>query len=283
MKRIMFLAAVMLVSALLLSACGGNPAHTATGTVGETAGVSASATVTGGTTGTEEASPLKEVSCFSSVSTDFDNDGASETLSFKEDADGVTAVLTDGDKRMEYRLPQAYYGREYVYCRGDGTAVLVDYDLASDDYETCFITYNGRQLLTVMLTGSVVSADSGQLRLAGTVNILGSWQAVSCYSIDSALNISRTDDVYRIKDGREIVCAVPLTLVKDGSGGETVTVPAGGSIIPVAANLRDTVWCRVPGEEQLYILGVTLSPDESIFLVDGIPENEAFNDLRYYD
>ena len=62
-----------------------------------------------------------------------------------------------------------------------------------------------------------------------------------------------------------------------------MTVPAGGSIIPVAANLRDTVWCRVPGEEQLYILGVTLSPDESIFLVDGIPENEAFNDLRYYD
>lgn len=280
MKKFTLLTAVILAAALL-AACG--PAQTATGTAGTTAGVSASAPVTGGTTGTAEASPLKEVSCLSAVSTDFDNDGASETLSFEQDADGVTAVLTDGDKRMEYRLPQAYYGSQYVYCRGDGTAVLVDYDLASDDYETCFITYNGKQLLTVTLTGSVVSADSGQLRLAGTIEVLGSWQAVSCYDIDGALNISRTDDVYRITDWREIECAVELTLVKDGSGGETASVPAGGSIIPVASNLRDTVWCRLPGDEQLYILSVTLSPDEIGFLVDGIPENEAFNDLRYYD
>lgn len=280
MKKFTLLTAVILAAALL-AACG--PAQTATGTTGTAAGVSASAPVTGGTTGTAEASPLKEVSCLSAVSTDFDNDGASETLSFEQDADGVTAVLTDGDKRMEYRLPQAYYGSQYVYCRGDGTAVLVDYDLASDDYETCFITYNGKQLLTVTLTGSVVSADSGQLRLAGTIEVLGSWQAVSCYDIDGALNISRTDDVYRITDWREIECAVELTLVKDGSGGETAAVPAGGSIIPVASNLRDTVWCRLPGDEQLYILSVTHSPDEIGFLVDGIPENEAFNDLRYYD
>ncbi len=124
----------------------------------------------------------------SPVNLDLDGDGTEDSLAVSISVNeeyGIETILliaNYGDAVKTTQVSEAYLQSAYLSVDNAGnTGVLVSFDYASDDYQTCVYLFNGRDtVLTDETSGFVESVEGGVVRVRGCVNVLGTWGAHGC-------------------------------------------------------------------------------------------------------
>ena len=291
MKRI---TASALCGAIVLLLCACSPVQTgapaappvSVSPTAETASATAPAVTHETTAGPDAGSSLKSCEAFESVSTDLDADGITERIEFVKKAEGVTVRVSRGENAWEHSLPAGSENAvsQYVLKNGKRSCVLFCYDLASDDYQTAAISL-GSKLEVNILDGSVAGFENGVLTLNLTVDVAGTWLGSADYTVDEDMHLSRKGELYELSgvdETRRLTAKQALSAFT--ASGEKFTLEAGTVLRPVSSDLESVLYFRIDNRDGLFSFKIAHQKDNYWeFLIDGVPEREAFDGLEYYD
>lgn len=291
MKRI---TASALCGAIVLLLCACSPVQTGTpaappvsvSPTAETASATVPAVTHETTAGPDAGSSLKSCEAFESVSTDLDADGITERIEFVKKAEGVTVRVSRGENAWEHSLPAGSENAvsQYVLKNGKRSCVLFCYDLASDDYQTAAISL-GSKLEVNILDGSVAGFENGVLTLNLTVDVAGTWLGSADYTVDEDMHLSRKGELYELSgvdETRRLTAKQALSAFT--ASGEKFTLEAGTVLRPVSSDLESVLYFRIDNRDGLFSFKIAHQKDNYWeFLIDGVPEREAFDGLEYYD
>ena len=287
MKKI---TAAVLCGAVMALLCACSPAATepaATKTKSatptpEAPSATATAVTPTATAGAEADFSLEGCEALSSVKTDLDGDGTEESVEFIKKAEGVTVRVSRGEALTEYTLPPEAENAvsQYVLKNGKRSCVLFCYDLASDDYQTAIISL-GKELEVNILDGIVKNFEYGVLNLNLTVNVAGTWSGIVTYAPNSDMHFERVGKLYGINAKRELTVKKALSAF-DADGGK-FTLEAGTKLRLAASDLESVLYFSIESKDSSCSFTIAPQEDSGEFLIDGVPEREAFDGLEYYD
>ncbi len=231
---------------------------------------------------TETGGSLESCEALSSLKTDLDGDGTKERVEFIKKAEGVTVRVSRGETAWEYALPREAENAvsQYVLKKGKRSCVLFCYDLASDDYQTAVISL-GKELEVNILDGIAESFDNGVLNLNLTVNVAGTWLGTASYAPDNDMHFERAGKLYGINANRELTVKKTLSAL-DADGGK-FTLDAGTKLRLISSDLESVLYFSIESRDSVCSFTIAPQDDSGEFLIDGVPEREAFDGLEYYD
>ena len=194
--------------------------------------------------------------------------------------------VSRGENAWEYSLPAGSENAvsQYVLKNGKRSCVLFCYDLASDDYQTAAISL-GSKLEVNILDGSVAGFEYGVLTLNLTVDVAGTWPGSADYTVDEDMHLSRKGELYELSgvdETRRLTSKKALSAFT--ASGEKFTLEAGTVLRPVSSDLESVLYFRIDNRDGLFSFKIAHQKDNYWdFLIDCVPEREAFDGLEYYD
>ena len=194
--------------------------------------------------------------------------------------------VSRGENIWEHSLPAGSENAvsQYVLKNGKRSCVLFCYDLASDDYQTAAISL-GSKLEVNILDGSVAGFENGVLTLNLTVDVAGTWLGSADYTVDEDMHLSRKGELYELSgvdETRRLTAKQALSAFT--ASGEKFTLEAGTVLRPVSSDLESVLYFRIDNRDGLFSFKIAHQKDNYWeFLIDGVPEREAFDGLEYYD
>lgn len=248
------------------------------------------------------------------IETDLDNDGIPERVHWEmeaEDEDWEYLVVTVTGEGGEVRYESPIIGSEAVYVEdldGDGRMeLLLTGDVASDDYYTWCLRWEDNQLIELLFPDvdrgentvgyftagyGRIEEINGALTLSGSQDALGTWFASRQVALTPYYRFEIADDGLWTRDPGDftadtwqyaaLTTAMPLEyLAEDGVTMDVL--PTGARLIPFATDKQSVVWFIT---EDGVTGAFTVGPDYERgwgMLVDGVPEEQAFESLPYAD
>ncbi len=240
---------------------------------------------------------------------DLDGDGTTETLDLavytrpEDDYPRWALVLTqDGaEKRCETWVPcDTWYDLFVGDLDADGKyEIFFHGDTASDDYliygffsdltpipfapDERLYRY-GKMDGDLVFDARVDGFEEGHLVVSGSVNMLGTHDGLRTYGIDENGVMVPLTTVWTFEedDDRHLTVTKELTAYAARvrrDPGEPFTLEPGDKVWPLASDGYSRLWFKMGGGKTGVLL---LTPDEeNMWLIDGVPEAEFFENLPY--
>ena len=250
------------------------------------------------------------------LTVDLDGDGTEESVLWEmaagqyEDVLMVTVTGASG-ARTTYPTDILWGGVVYVVdLNGDGAMeILLSGDVMSDDYFTWCLRWDGEGLYEVLFPdisrgsntngyfptgyGRITAIEGRRVALSGSQDVLGTWFGERTLALSPHDRFELDDDGLWVRepfqmDEAELWEYAAVTLTQpldymDEAGNPAGTLAAGEKLIISATDKQSRVLFYTQG-------GITgalaISPNHEKdwgWLVDGIPEDECFNNLLYAD
>lgn len=280
---------VILCALLLLLGCTQSPSATnrATQNATQTAsptGVSVSPTQapTAAPTNSPTTELLKALPLFGTVSADLNGDGTSEQMSFTTDENEVLTVsLQTASKDYSLKIEGYQYQAQYSYTVNGKTCVILVYDMASSDYVTNIISFNGTALVCSEVIGYVTAAentsDVGTLTFSLPIDLFGTWLVRINHTVTGDFILTKGDS-YIFNPDSTVITKTELT-ASDASGNQ-VTIPSGSTLTLIKTDGKTRV--DFTYNQADYSFEIEFDQDNNLFKVNGMLETDAFADLEYF-
>ena len=226
--------------------------------------------------------PLKALPLLSTVSADLNGDGTTEQMSFATDENEVLTVsLQTASKDYSLKIEGCQYEAQYGYTVNGKTSVLLIYDMASSDYVTSIISFNGTALVCTEITGYVTKAENtssgGILTFSQPLDLFGTWLVSISHTLSDDFLVTK-GNVYMFDSDSTVTTKTELTAMD--ASGYPVTIPPGSTLTLVKTDGKagvDFIYNQV-----VYTFEVKFDQDNNLFRVNGMLETDAFVDLEYF-
>ncbi|MDO4564787.1 MAG: hypothetical protein Q4C04_04160 [Clostridia bacterium] len=220
---------------------------------------------------------------------DLDGDGVEETLRFEGDEDASEVAcrfyVNDLSVTLEFFMPSRVMLCDLL---SDGiTDILVEGDMASSDFYTYQLLYDGTSLTILSVHYAWIEEYTQFGMVMGEiVDMLGTWSTIRLYTTQNGVLIPATSVLINQETdmSEDAEFSRVLTLIKElpvtTLSGESTTLPVGTKLIP-AAFVRGSYLDILTSDGVQYRLEVTYGESEWECLIDGAPESEYFEELFY--
>lgn len=226
----------------------------------------------------------------SPVNLDLDGDGTEDSLAVSISVNGeygietILLIANYGDAVKTTQVKEAYLQSAYLSVDSAGNiGVVVSFDYASDDYQTCVYLFNGRDtILTDETNGFVESVEGGAVRVRGCVNVLGTWGAYKEWTLNEGVLTAVGDGLWHIEADADrtltAISKVDVTL-EDGDGTTETQLMPGARILPIATDEDGTLFFKLVEDDR--IGSITYTFEDGFTLIDGITDDGWFENIQY--
>ena len=205
------------------------------------------------------------------------NDLYSISTSNKYTENSVTVTLDNSSFPMDKYF---HYVRDcYIIRQDDRTLLMLDGDLASDDYVTVLLDISDGKIREVTSTYASICTPGIQTTLLSIrVDALGTYTCEVEYDLSSGNELEPPETEYIIEQVHQNLVTTRKLPVTDEVGKER-TLSAGTSLIPLATDGKSYMRFKNAKNNKEYT--VYFSREEYTIVIDGIEEYEYFEDLPY--
>lgn len=227
----------------------------------------------------------------SPVSLDLDGDGTEDSLTVSISTDGeygtetILLIANYGDAVKTTQVKEAYFQSAYLSVDSAGNiGVVVSFDYASDDYQTCIYLFDSREaVLTDETSGFVESVEGGILRLRSSVDVLGTWSAYKEWTLNAGVLTAVGDGLWYIEaDADRALTAignVNVTL-EEGDGTTEALLMPGTRILPIATDAEGLLFFQTVDDCRIGIIAFTYG-DYGMTLINDVQDDGWFENIQY--
>ena len=249
------------------------------------------------------------------LAVDLDGDGAEETVCWDMlpcKYDKCLTVTVTGADGATVTYDTAILGEGAVYVidlDGDGASeILMTGDVMSDDYYTWCVQYRGGRLFEVLFPdgnrgentdgyykqgyGIITRLTDDVVELTGSQDVLGTWMASRVVRLDSPGRFEFADNFMweRAADNfdddlweyRALTVKAPIAYVGT-HGHDSGTLNPGDRLLVYATDKQSEALFVTP-DDVTGILSISRNDEQGWgWLVDGVPEEACFEQVRYAD
>ncbi len=234
---------------------------------------------------------LVSLPLFSDISMDFDSNGTTEQMSFAANEEEVlTVTLQTADKDYSLTINGCQYQEQFTFTTVEGkTCVFIVYDMASSDYMTQMISFNGNALVCSQITGYITKAEkievvtgsnkqqNNWLTFMQPIDVFGTWITTVKYELTKDLAIE-SYNAYEFNNEATVTTKVELVAKKPNS--QPQTIPAGSKL--KLQNTDGKTFVKFIYDQKEYSFDIEFDEENYTFLVNGINQDDAFADLEYF-